>query len=237
MLKVFDFYVYVYCRPNGVPCYVGKGRRRRWLTHIRKTHNPHLAHIIANAGGDLPKMKVAEGLSDQEACELEIALIKAIGREIHGGPLVNQTDGGDGMSGWTPSKETLAKRSKKLKGIIKGPEWRAALSTSLTGIKRSNETKALIAKIRTGTKASAETKALLSKIKKGVPKPPRSETHCEALSAAAQLRMQAPEERARMKAIRADQIFSEATREKLRNSQRLRRQRERQELQQQGDQP
>jgi hypothetical protein len=102
-----DFYVYVIFRPSGVPCYVGKGRGRRWLKP--RKHNPHLTAILKAAGGDLPRVRVRQSLTEAQAFETEIAFIKAIGREVHGGPLVNMTDGGDGPAGHRHTEETRAK--------------------------------------------------------------------------------------------------------------------------------
>lgn len=100
------FYVYVLFRPNGIPCYVGKGKNARWIAHERagcNHSNKHLARIIVNAGGALPKIKVREGLTEAEAIETEIALIAAIGRGNYG-PLVNLTNGGDGISGFIQTR-------------------------------------------------------------------------------------------------------------------------------------
>lgn len=110
------FYVYVIFRPDGTPCYVGKGSASRWRMHDRWTCNPHLRSIFKNAGGDLPVVKIREGMTDAEALTTEIALIAAIGRKAHGGPLVNLTDGGDGASGVRRSAEFIAlKREAAIK--------------------------------------------------------------------------------------------------------------------------
>jgi hypothetical protein len=82
-----------------IPCYVGKGKGDRWTRHeSRKIHdNSHLRSIVnqaREAGKELPKIKFAEGLTEQEAFDLEKLLIAVIGREHLGGPLVNLTDGG-----------------------------------------------------------------------------------------------------------------------------------------------
>ena len=110
-----DFYVYVIFRPNGVPCYVGKGQKDRWLHHAKKCHNRHLASIYAQAGGSLPLVKVREGLSEFHALQTEVALISAIGRGSSG-PLVNLTDGGDGVSGYDPPESHRAKTRAALIG-------------------------------------------------------------------------------------------------------------------------
>lgn len=110
-LKALVFYVYVYFRPwDGSPCYVGKGKGRRWVHHEKWATNRHLANIIAKAGGDVPKIKVRENLTEAQACEIEMTLIAAIGRlDLGTGPLVNMTDGGEGMSGYRHSPEARAK--------------------------------------------------------------------------------------------------------------------------------
>ena len=103
-------HVYIVFRPDGTPCYVGKGSGARWKRHNRRcAHNKHLASILAAAGGDLPVVKIRDGLTNAEACEIEVALIAAIGREANGGVLVNQTDGGEGAVGWAHSQETKSK--------------------------------------------------------------------------------------------------------------------------------
>lgn len=107
-----DFYVYILFRPDGRPCYVGKGCGKRDKKHEKYgSHNPHLKAIIENAGGSLPAIRYRDGIQDTEAHSLERILIAAIGREIHGGPLVNQTDGGEGVSGVIRSPETIARMS------------------------------------------------------------------------------------------------------------------------------
>jgi hypothetical protein len=131
------FYVYVIFRPNGAPCYVGKGVGRRCYTP-RRDHNKHLRNLIRKYG-ELPIAKVSENLTEAAAYELEVALIASIGRNRHGGPLLNLTDGGEGASGHKHTEAgkrligeisrrtaplTKTKRSAALKGRIDSPETR-----------------------------------------------------------------------------------------------------------------
>jgi hypothetical protein len=115
-----EFYVYIIFRPNGDPCYIGKGIRGRWKQHIIKSHNRRLRHIVAKAereGLDIPILKIREHLSNDEASETEIAFIAAIGRADLGlGPLVNLTDGGEGAPGWVPTGEYRKRQSERQTG-------------------------------------------------------------------------------------------------------------------------
>ncbi len=97
------FYVYVIFRPDGRPCYVGKGTGVRWTR--KHDNNRHLSNIRAAAGKPLPVVKVAVGLTEDEAFAYERAFIAAIGRTPNG-PLVNATDGGEGnTSGPMPEEQ------------------------------------------------------------------------------------------------------------------------------------
>jgi len=128
-MAVKSFYVYVYFRGDGSPCYVGKGSGRRWKVHLSRPLNRHLANLVTAANGDLPVVIVHSGLTNEQACEIEIALIRAIGRKENGGPLVNQTDGGDGVRGRQQSDEERERRRQ----IMNKPEVLAKLRVSHLG--------------------------------------------------------------------------------------------------------
>lgn len=160
-----DFYVYILFRPNGHPCYVGKGQGDRWLHHERRPSNRHLKRIIRKAGGTIPRIKVREDLLETEAFETEIALITAIGRKDLGrGPLVNLTGGGEGG------------------GLAL--ETRFKMSLSHMGKKHSAAHAAAVGAALKGRKKSPEFKALLSRIRRGKPKGPITEKRREAIRAA-----------------------------------------------------
>lgn len=182
-----DYYVYIFFRPwDGSPCYVGKGRRHRWLEHDRlgaDHYNPHFANVLKKAGGTLPKVKVCEGLTGAEALEVEIAFIAAIGRQQHGGPLVNLTDGGDGASGWRHSPEAKVRIAEALAAREITDATREKLRTAATG--------------KTGTKHSDEFKAKISRIHKGRVK---SDAEREAIRRAKIGHVVSPETRAKISA-------------------------------------
>ncbi len=139
------FYIYILFRPwNFQPCYVGKGSGDRWMTHnwSREKHpNPHLANIYKKAKGPLPCVILHEGLIEELAFEYERALVAAIGRVANGGPLANQTDGGEGLSGMIFSEEHKRGISQSKKGIrTVSDEGIEQIRLKLTGLKQSKET-------------------------------------------------------------------------------------------------
>lgn len=106
-----DFYVYMLFRENGTPFYIGKGCGPRWTDHERKQarYNPYkdaIIHRLLATIGEVPKVKLHQHLTNDQAIAYEIALIAAIGRAPNG-PLANLTAGGDGLV--DPSPATLAK--------------------------------------------------------------------------------------------------------------------------------
>ena len=162
-----DYYVYVIFRPNGIPCYVGKGKGRRAEHHARFSHNKHLKRIYNQAGGILPLIKIRQGLTDSQACETERAFIAAIGRlDLGKGPLVNFSDGGEGLSGHIKTAETRAKLSASLKGIPRNLEWRENQRKSQTGLPRSAETR-----IKMSAAHMGKPRPDLSELFKGRPAP------------------------------------------------------------------
>lgn len=154
-----DFYVYVLFRHDtGQPFYVGKGRGDRWLRHDKdrpSDSNRHKRAVIKraqDAGAEIPRIKIASGLSEPEAFEIEKLFISAIGRQHVGGPLTNLTDGGDGESGRIFSAEHRANMGAVRKGRKHSPEHCAKISATSRGRKHSEEAKQKISKGHQGRK-------------------------------------------------------------------------------------
>jgi hypothetical protein len=112
---VAKYYVYVWIRHNGEPIYVGKGTGPRAYREFERRGNTHLHAIIMKdrAAGhpDPERVLVAEGLTENEAFELEMQTIAKYKRTKDGGTLTNMIDGGPGRE----VDEELARRLKALR--------------------------------------------------------------------------------------------------------------------------
>ena len=103
------FYTYAYLRKNGKPYYIGKGKGDR----ARVKHN----------GISVPRDKskiliLKKDLTEEEALKHEIYMIAVFGRKDKGtGILLNNTDGGEGVSGLKHSSDTKEKMSKAKSGV------------------------------------------------------------------------------------------------------------------------
>lgn len=132
------YYVYQLIDPtSSLPFYIGKGSGNRAWSHnkfkdgnensykdryIKKLHNLNLEPIV-----DIIKYFDNE----TDAYEFEENLTESIGLEN----LTNLVIGlrPPSRKGWKPSKNTLTKRSKKLKGIPRTEEWCRNLSLAKQG--------------------------------------------------------------------------------------------------------
>lgn len=174
-----DFYVYCYFHPTGEPCYVGKGRGERWKAHLTKSActNSHLRRIVAKAGGDIPHVKIHVGLSNDKATEFEIALIGAIGRYPNG-PLVNKTDGGEGIVGI--SDDTREKLRQKARARKWSNEQRAMLSAAHIGKPQDSAVVAKRANSNRGKTRTLETREKMSAAMKGLKRSPEGRANISA---------------------------------------------------------
>jgi group I intron endonuclease len=137
------YYVYAYLDPtkpieeNNLgfiyePFYIGKGMNYRSKIHLqnyklkKKTHLSNRINKIKSEGLEPIVIKLFENLQENEALNIEINLIKTIGRRtLKTGTLVNITNGGEGVSGLKHSVESRMKMSQK---GDKHPNWGKNLS-------------------------------------------------------------------------------------------------------------
>lgn len=181
---VIDTCIYFHIVKNQI-IYVGIGNAKR--PYSKGCRSKQWNEIIKN-GYDVDIYKT--GLTWKEACQLEIEWIAKIGRKDKElGPLVNMTDGGDGI--YNLSKESKDKIREKLKNNKNGlnhivsKEARLAISIKNKGNKsRKGQTnteehnrknslaqkgKLRFHKTTKGYKASKETRKKLSEAHKGKP--------------------------------------------------------------------
>lgn len=216
------FYVYVLFRLSGEPCYVGKGCGKRFSLNGR--HNKELKKIVAESGGQIPKVKVRENLGEEEAFECERALIAAIGRGKNG-PLVNRSDGGEGPSGYRHTDEARRKiseahRGKKLRLGSKMPEHQMEILRSAnTGRKKTPEEIEKLRASHTGLKMSEEARQKMREAKLGRP---LSLEHKAKIAAGNRGKILSSETRARISQGKTGKKWSDESRAILRAANRSR---------------
>lgn len=140
-IKRKDYYVYVLFGETGVPFYVGMGSGNRLtatkgLTRYSKSWKGVMLAKMALLGQDVPVVKIASDLTKNQAEDIEIAFIAAIGRHPNG-PLVNRTPGGYGARATTPEIREKIAASKR--GKPRDKEMMARIHAKVRGRKASIE--------------------------------------------------------------------------------------------------
>ena len=122
------YYTYAYLREDGTPYYIGKGSGNRaylQLNHMVKT--PERERVLI----------LKQNLTEEEANQHEVYMINLLGRkDIGTGTLRNETDGGEGVSGYTHSEETKRLLAEQQLGKPK-PRW--AVEKQQATRKRNNK--------------------------------------------------------------------------------------------------
>ncbi len=163
-----QFYTYLHCKPNGEPFYVGKGSGIRFR-EFKAARNEHHRNTVAKYGAGNILVFKFECESEDQSLRDEIQHIAQLRKE--GFSLVNQTDGGEGVSGY---KYTL-EQSKHISSVRKGrpaknkggtvsQEVRDKISKTLTGRKPTLET---IAKLKSARAKRIFTPETCAKIADG----------------------------------------------------------------------
>lgn len=162
MKKEHKFFVYKHTSPNN-KVYIGitckKNVTHRWgKDGSQYIKCPYFWHAIQKYGWDNIKHEILfTDLSEKEAKTKEIELIafyKSNNPEFG----YNLTEGGEGRSGYSCSKESREKMSKSHLGHKESEETKRKKSLKMTGKRHTAETKAKISKIQSGRLRSEETK-------------------------------------------------------------------------------
>ena len=162
----YRFYVYAYLRKNGIPYYIGKGQDRRCYEKHGRIRLPSNRNLI---------VFLEKNLSEVGAFALERRYIRWYGRKgiEPNGVLLNLAEGGEGSSGYIPSKERRLQISNQMKGNIinvgrkRSKESNQARSKTLKGRIKTEEHRFKISKALTGRQFSVEWKAKISQAKQG----------------------------------------------------------------------
>lgn len=135
------FYVYqLRLETSEEPFYIGKGKAGRISAHFtssqlkKKSYKNNILNKAIKDGVQIIITKLHENITEQEAFDLEMHYIAMYGRiDLGTGILANHTDGGEGMSGYVPTKETKLKLSMSNVGQKRSEETKINISNSKKG--------------------------------------------------------------------------------------------------------
>ena len=168
---MMNSYVYTLVDPrNNLPFYVGKGSGERCNFHIleakyyvkRKSLKLNKIRKLMSLGMKPIVIKVEEGVSDEQALDLECLLIAEM-RDL-GFKLTNMTDGGDGAKGYKHTEEHKKYVTQLFKGRIVSEETKQKMRKPKSEEGRKNMA---LARLTKTYRPSEETKRKTSEALKG----------------------------------------------------------------------
>jgi hypothetical protein len=189
-LLLVDFYVYLHCKPDGTPFYVGKGTRAR--AYSLSGRNLHHANIVKKYGKENIIIDLLSCADEEEAFEQEQLFILLLRED--GLLLANKSDGGEGGATGFKASEATCEKHRQFKhseenkilfslqklgnkygvgnrGKIKTPEQRHAAGNGRRGKSfgpPSKETRRKIGDANRGRKFPPHTEERCRKISEGL---------------------------------------------------------------------
>ena len=237
------FYVYMYLDPlypanysvnekeyKYTPIYIGKGkwRNQRHNDHLKNCRNKIFENKInywKKNNIDPIVIIINDNMTEIDAWELEVKLIKSIGRfDLGKGPLLNLTNGGEGPAGripWNKGKKTGSFLSETGRKIIsdanKHPKNHGKkISAALKGKQKSDEHKQKLSKSLQGNipwnKGKSGLQEAWNKAKV------LSDEHKQKLSEAHKGRPNTPEQKEKISKKLKGRVVSDETRRKMSES-------------------
>ena len=119
-----QYYMYVHSKPNGDIFYVGKGYGNRAYDFSRR--NFHHSNTINKYGKENINVRVFYAPDEVQAFNMEKMWIKVLRKNNFS--LVNQTDGGEGTSGFVREESSNNLQRIKMTGRKHSPETKAKLT-------------------------------------------------------------------------------------------------------------
>jgi len=174
-----NFFIYCYiCPVRSEVIYIGKGSGNRHLVHLRrKDKHPLTQRIqwIRNQGLEPVIDFICQGVDEEFAFLVEQEAIAKYGRKDLGkGPLLNLTDGGDGIVGHRHTEDARSRisaalrvRPPAMKGRHHTEETKRAISVGNSKKRASLATRQKMSDGRRGILHTAETKMRISEMQRG----------------------------------------------------------------------
>ena len=144
---------------------IGLNSSNKRRVNSKRSRNNHWLSIVKKFG--FKSEVIYDNITWEEACKIEIDLIKLYGRSDLGlGNLVNKSDGGEGNVNMIVSESTKQKlRDANIgkKGVyIMSEDMKTYISNKRKGIIFSEEHKRKLSKAKLGSQRSEETKSKIS---------------------------------------------------------------------------